>query len=91
MLSSTGILKREEIRSLLCFVATFFTMDSRYHKAARNVVFVAMVLVAMTLTGTHVEAVTHPGDIEALKEVLGFPLRSFSLSNFSKNLALFES
>jgi hypothetical protein len=46
---------------MLFWVATFSTMAE-----VRNVlVFLAMALVAMA----HVQAVTYPGDIEALKEV----------------------
>ncbi|KAG0601420.1 hypothetical protein M758_11G109200 [Ceratodon purpureus] len=41
----------------------------RYHRAMRNALFVVMVLVVMDRSAMDVEAVTHPGDIEALKEV----------------------
>lgn len=61
--------RRVGIRSMLFFVATISTMDARYHKAVRNALFVAMMLVVMTQSATHVKAVTYPGDIEALKEV----------------------
>lgn len=54
---------------MLFLVATISTMDARYHKAMRNGLFVVVMLVVMTQSTTHVEAVTDPGDIEALKEV----------------------
>ena len=54
-----------------------FTMDTttqqcgnRHHKPAVQILlFALMVAAAMTLNSSLVEAITHPGDIQALKEV----------------------
>lgn len=68
---------------MLFGVGTFSTMDTarqrwggRYHRAMKHALFVVMVLVVMDNSTMNVEAVTHPGDIEALKEV-GFPSHLF--------------
>ena len=55
-----------------------------HNKAVRNALFVAMVLVVMMTqrATTHVEAVTHPEDVEALKEVFARVEGSFSRSCF---------
>ena len=68
----------------------------RHHRAIGDALFMVMLLVLIAQTTMHVEAVTYPGDIEALKEV-GSPLPwqpdpiLFTISLVSAEAALCEA